>query len=426
LPVGPQGSGPGRTVRESTTVLRLRRQGLALFALIAGACGGLQSGSTAPQPTEHTVVLISLDGFRRDYLEWHAPPTLLALAEEGVIADAMIPSFPTSTFPNHYTIVTGLRPQNHGIVNNTMYDPVFDAAFTLGNEGPREDRWWGGEPIWSTAEKQGVRSAAFFWPGTEAEIAGARPSRWMRYDGRVPYATRVDSVLSWLSLPAGERPRMIALYFDEPDHTGHEAGPTAPAVRGAVLKSDSAVARLMEGLRERGLFGSVNIVVVSDHGMTEVAPERTVYVSDVLDTAAFQVVSGGALFMGSSRTGDNAGMVAALRRLPHVSAWLREDVPARLHFSNHRRITPVVALADDGWAIAANRTWRASGGGRHGYDNALPSMRTIFIARGPAFRRGVRIPEFSNVDVYALLTRVLGLTPAPNDGSLAIVGAALR
>jgi predicted AlkP superfamily pyrophosphatase or phosphodiesterase len=407
-------------------VIRMRMLAFVILALPAGACGGLQQGRAASEAAESTVVLISLDGFRRDYLEWHSPPTLLALAADGVVADAMIPSFPTSTFPNHYTIVTGLRPQNHGIVNNTMYDPVFDARFSLGNEGPREDRWWGGEPIWSTAEKQGVKSAAFFWPGTEAEIAGARPSRWMRYDGRVPYAGRVDSVLAWLSLPEEERPRMITLYFEEPDHTGHEDGPTAPTMRGAVLKADSAVARLVVGLRQRGLFDAVNLVIVSDHGMADAAPERTVYVSDVLDTAAFHVVTGGALFMGWSRTEDDAGMVAALQRLPHVSAWLREDVPARLHFNNHRRITSVVAVADEGWVIAGNRTWRASGGGRHGYDNALPSMRTIFIARGPAFRSGARIPEFNNVDVYPLLARVLGVTPAPNDGSLAIIGAALR
>lgn len=407
-------------------VIRMRALAVAILVLSTGACGGLQQGSAAPQVTEPAVVLISLDGFRREYLEWHSPPTLLALAADGVVADAMIPSFPTSTFPNHYTIVTGLRPQNHGLVNNTMYDPVFDATFSLRNEGPREDRWWGGEPIWSTAEKQGVKAAAFFWPGTEAEIAGVRPTRWMRYDGSVPYAVRVDSVLSWLSLSEGERPRMITLYFEEPDHTGHADGPTAQSVRGAVLKADSAVARLVDGLRQRGLFDTVNLVVVSDHGMVEAAPERTLYVSDVLDTAAFHVVTGGALFMGWSRTGDNAGMVAALRRLPHLSAWLREDVPARLHFSNHRRITPVVAVADEGWVISANRTWRASGGGRHGYDNALPSMRTIFIARGPEFRSGARIPEFNNVDVYPLLARVLGLTPAPNDGSLAIIGAALR
>lgn len=401
--------------------------GVAAIALVA--CGGLPAASATPAaaaPVPHTVVLISLDGFRRDYLERYAPPTLTALAREGVIADAMIPSFPTLTFPNHYTIVTGLHPQNHGIANNTMYDPVFDATFTLRNEGPRDGRWWGGEPIWATAEKQGVRTAAFFWPGTEAEIAGARPTRWLPYDGTVPYETRVDSVLSWLSLPGAARPRLVTLYFDEPDHTGHEAGPNSSATHGAVLRADSALAQLVDGLRARGLYDAVNLVVVSDHGMTEVSSDRLVYLEDVLDTATARLVTYSPVLMGWSRMGDNAGMVAALRRLPHVSAWLKEDVPARLRFNQGRRITPVIALADEGWTIVTGRSSRMTAMGMHGFDNALPSMRAIFVARGPAFRTGARIPEFSNVHVYSLLAHVLGLNPAPNDGTLDVLRGAIR
>lgn len=371
-------------------------------------------------------MLVSLDGFRRDYLDRHSPPTLSRLAAEGVIAEAMIPSFPTLTFPNHYTVVTGLRPARHGIVNNTMYDPARDAWFSLRNEGPRQDWWWEGEPIWSTAEKQGVRSAAFFWPGTEVEIAGARPSRWMRYDGSVPYAVRVDSVISWLSLPATERPRMITLYFEEPDHTGHTDGPDSPSVRGAVLKSDSAIARLVSGLEARGLYDSVNLVITSDHGMAPVSDKRLAVIQDVIDTSLVQVVASGALFMGWSRTGDNAGLVTALNRLPGVTAWLREDVPEHLHFRDHPRITPVVALANDGWMLLAARSTRVVAGGMHGYDNRLLSMRTIFIARGPAFRSGVRLPEFSNVHIYELLAHVLGLEAAPNDGDLEVLREALR
>jgi predicted AlkP superfamily pyrophosphatase or phosphodiesterase len=338
----------------------------------------------------------------------------------------MVPAFPTSTFPNHYTLVTGLYPEEHGIVHNSMYDPVFDAWFSMRNEGPRDGRWWGGEPIWSTAEKQGVRAAAFFWPGTEAEIAGARPSRWMPFDGTIPFAVRVDSVLAWLSLPRPERPRMITLYFEEPDHTGHEDGPDAPTILGAVLKSDSALARLVDGLHDRGLYDAVNLVIVSDHGMTGASPDRIAYVSDVLDVSTVRLVTTGAVLTGWSTTGNNAEVVAALNRLPNVTAWLKADVPARLRFTSHRRITPVVALAADGWTIAPTRTSRAPSRGAHGYDNALPAMRALFIARGPAFRQGVRIASFPNVDVYPLLARVLRLEPAPNSGSLDVLGAALR
>ena len=397
---------------------------LLLFLLASVGCVPPQQRA-APE-SQQTVILISVDGFRRDYIERFSPPTLTRLAAEGVIADAMIPSFPTLTFPNHYTVVTGLRPVNHGIVNNTMYDPTFDGWFSLRSEAPREDRWWGGEPIWSTAEKQGVRAAAFFWPGTEAEIAGARPSRSMRYNGDVPYVVRVDSVLAWLSLPATERPRMITLYFEEPDHTGHEDGPFAPTVRGAVLRADSALARLVSGLEARGLFDSVNLIVVSDHGMAEVSRERLAPIGRVIDTSQVQIVASGAVFMGWSRSNDNAGLVAALNRLPHVTAWLREEIPERFHFRNHHRVTPVVAVADEGWMIVATDSSRMTARGMHGYDNTLPAMRTIFIARGPAFRRGARIPAFSNVDVYSLLAHVLGVTPAPNDGSLNSLRAALR
>jgi predicted AlkP superfamily pyrophosphatase or phosphodiesterase len=402
---------------------RLFRVFAAAIALLA-ACAPVQRGSDPAEP--QTVVLISLDGFRPDYLERHSPPTLLRLAREGVLAEAMIPVFPTLTFPNHYSIVTGLHPESHGVVGNTMYDPVFDATFTLRNEGPREDRWWGGEPIWATAEKQGLRSAAFFWPATEAEIAGVRPTRWMRYDGSVPYETRVDSVLAWLSLPDGERPRMVTLYFDEPDHTAHEDGPFAPTVRGAVLRADSALARLVAGLEARGLYDAVNLIVVSDHGMVEVSAERIAPIADVIDPELVHAVTTGAVFTGWSRSGDNAGLVAALNRLPNVQAWLREDVPERLRFRNHRRIPPVVAIADEGWMIVRTRESRMTARGMHGFDNALPSMRAFFLARGPAFRDGVRIPEFNNVDVYPLMARVLGIAPAPNHGTLAIAGAALR
>jgi predicted AlkP superfamily pyrophosphatase or phosphodiesterase len=405
---------------------RAASAGVWLGVLVAvAACAPIPRTAAAPAALQ-TVVLISLDGFRRDYLERFGPPTLTRLAGEGVLADAMIPSFPTLTFPNHYTVVTGLRPENHGIVNNNMYDPVFDAWFSLRNEGPREGRWWEGEPIWSTAEKQGVKAAAFFWPGTEAQIAGAWPSHWMPYDGDIPYDVRVDSVLTWLSLPSNERPRIITLYFDEPDHTGHEDGPNSVAVRGAVLRSDSALARLVAGLELRGMYDSVNLVVVSDHGMAEVSRDRLAPVSTVIDTSAVQIVASGAVFMGWSKTGDNAGLVAALNRLPHVTAWLREDVPERLHFRNHRRVTPVVALADEGWMIVATPESRMTARGMHGYDNALPSMRTIFIARGPAFREGARIPEFSNIHVYELLARIVGVEPAANDGSRSVLEPALR
>jgi predicted AlkP superfamily pyrophosphatase or phosphodiesterase len=403
----------------------VRERAFALLVILVSACS---PAAQTPQPISQpqTVLLVSLDGFRRDLLDTYSPPALTALGKDGVVAAAMIPSFPTLTFPNHYSIVTGLYPEHHGIVSNTMFDPVFNAGFTISGPEVADPRWWGGEPIWVTAEKQGVRSASFFWVGSEAEIEGVRPSIYKKYDAKMTFAGRVDSVLAWLSLPAAQRPRIITLYFNEPDHVEHEKGPDSPEAHAAVLMADSAVGRLVAGLRAKGMYDAVNLIIVSDHGMANISPDRYVYLPDVLDTLNVRTVDRGPIWMGWALNGDNAGLVAALRRLPHVQAWLKDSIPARLHYRDNRRITPVVALAETGWMINVAKPTRNRNLGTHGFDNADSRMNALFIAHGPMFKSGARIPAFPNVDVYSLMTRILGLTPAPNDGSLAILGQALK
>jgi predicted AlkP superfamily pyrophosphatase or phosphodiesterase len=402
-----------------------RERVAALLLLVLAAC---VAPATTPRPASQpqTLVLVSLDGFRRDFLDSYSPPALTSLAHDGVVSAAMIPSFPTLTFPNHYSIVTGLYPEHHGIVSNTMYDTALKAGFNISGPMISESRWWGGEPIWVTAEKQGVRSASFFWVGSEAAIEGVRPSIYKKYDAKVTFSERVDSVLSWLTLPAAQRPRIITLYFNEPDHIEHEKGPDSPEAHAAVLMADSAVGRLVAGMRARGLYDAVNLIVVSDHGMANISPDRYVYVTDVTDTLNVRTIDRGPIFMGWALNGDNAGLVAALRKLPHVQAWLKDSVPARLHFHDNNRITPVVALAETGWMINVGKPTRNKNLGTHGFDNADPLMYALFIAHGPVFKSGARIPAFPNVDVYGLMTRILGLTPAPNDGSMAIIGKALK
>lgn len=408
---------------------------LAGWALLACASRGTagdqgdvaSSASTNAAALPPTVILMSLDGFRRDYIEWYRPPALGRLASEGVLAEAMIPSFPTVTFPNHYSVVTGLYPEHHGIVANTIYDPEFDATFTMSNDQTLQPRWWWGEPIWVTAEKQGQKAATFFWPGSDAAIQSVRPSRWKRYDGEVPFTARIDSVLSWLELPVSERPRLLLLYLNEPDHSGHDYGPAAAETRAAVMLADSMVARLVAGLLARRLYDAVDLIVVSDHGMTSTSPARVVYLEDVLDPAAVHIVNVSPVLMVRPRTGSDSSVVAALRRLPHVTAWLKRDIPERLHFNEGRRITPVVALAEDGWVIQIRRAGaRQVQPGAHGYDNANRSMRTLFLAHGPAFKPGARLGAFENVDVYPLIARLLGLTPAPNDGNARTFDGVLR
>ena len=402
---------------------RLRKS--ALLFILLGACTPAIRLPT-PLHNERTLVLVSLDGFRRDLLDADAPPALTELAREGVVSDWMQPSFPSLTFPNHYSIVTGLYPEHHGIVSNTMYDTSFKAGFSISGPAVGESRWWGGEPIWVTAEKQGMKSASFFWVGSEAAIEGVRPNIYKKYDSKVGFSERVDSVLAWLRLPDARRPHLITLYFDEPDHSEHQYGPDSPEAKAAVMKSDSAIARLVRGLRAQRMYDAVDLIIVSDHGMANSSPERTVYLTDVTDTLNVRTVDRGPIFMGWAVNGDNAGLVAALRRLPHVQAWLKDSVPARFHYHASPRITPVVALAETGWMINVGRPTRNRSLGTHGYDNADPLMRALFIAHGPDFKSGARIPGFPNVDVYPLMTHVLGLKPAPNDGSLRIVGQALK
>ncbi|MEO7218811.1 MAG: ectonucleotide pyrophosphatase/phosphodiesterase [Gemmatimonadaceae bacterium] len=390
------------------------------LTVVVSACAtsSVPVASTASPVSTPQVILVSMDGFRRSYLDADSVPTLHALGREGVTAQAMIPSFPTLTFPNHYTIVTGLYPEHHGIVGNTIYDPEFRALFTMSNAASKESRWWGGQPIWVTAEKQGEHAASMFWVGSEVEIDGVRPTKWKPFDATVTFAARVDTVLSWLDLAGAQRLSLITLYFDEPDHTGHEFGPDSPKTAAAAARTDSALGRLVTGMRRRGVYDKVNLIVVSDHGMSQLSPDRVVYLDDVVDTASIRITSLSPDLMITPRDGDAAALLAKIKKLPHVSAWLKADVPERLHYNEGRRITPVVAVADDGWTIAIHGGRRGPGGGAHGYDNANASMNAIFVAHGPAFKHGVTMQSFPNVDVYDLLAKLLRLKPAPNDGSL--------
>lgn len=401
------------------------------LALLAGCSNG-----RSPQPSEPklapTVILVSLDGVRWDYLDLYEAPNLQALAAEGVRARRLTPVFPTKTFPNHYSTVTGLYAENHGIVSNTMYDPEFDAGFSLSNrEAIADARWWGGEPLWVTAEKQGQIAATFFWPGSETAVQGVRPTYWFEYDGRIPGAQRVDQVLDWLELPSAERPTFITLYFSDVDGAGHRHGPNAPEVAAAVAHVDSLMGILVDGLTERGLRDRVNVIVTSDHGMVETSEDRVIIIDDFFDPDDAHIVDHSPVLMMYPPEGRDAGsVVAALDAHPHVVAYTKEDIPARLHIANHRRTPPILALADEGWEFSARERYVENpsrfNGGAHGYDNALESMGGIFIAQGPAFKRGIVTDPFINIHVYELVAEILGLDAAPNDGDLDAVDHLLK
>ena len=380
------------------------------------------------------VFLISFDGFRWDYPELHGAPTLLALAREGVRAESLAPSFPSKTYPNHYTLVTGLRPEHHGIVANTMWDPQWQTTFSLADRSAVEDgRWWEGEPIWAGAERQGLVTASSYWPGSEAAIGGIRPTYWGRYDATIPDEQRVDQALAWLDMPVGKRPRLITLYFAEPDGSGHASGPASPQAAAAVAHVDAMLARLRAGVTARGLEGAVDWIVVSDHGMTDVSPEKTIVLEDYVDIAAVAIDDLSVFGLLRPRPGTEDAMLRSLTGVhPHLHAARKSAMPERLHYRAHRRIPEIVVWADAGWTIYATRTARAEAiarrdfaRGAHGYDPAERDMHGVFVAAGPSFKKGITTPPLDNVDVYPLLARLIGISPAPNDGNPAATAAML-
>lgn len=410
----------------------------ALLAAVLALQPAPAAAATTPPPAAapvvrpDSVILISLDGFRADYLRRGHTPTLSRLAREGAwAAEGMRPSFPSLTFPNHYTLVTGLRPDRHGIVNNTIEDPSIpeNPRFSLSNVDANADpRWWaGGEPIWVSAGNARLRTATVGWPGSEARVRGGRPGRFTHYDMATPYSARVDTALAWMSLPPDERPDLLTLYIDEPDHTGHEQGPDSAAVNAQLRRVDAAVARLVAGLRRQGLYGRTNLVIVADHGMAPVRRDQVMYLDDMIDPRDARVVTSG------STPGivplTPAAEAALLKGRPHLRCWRKAEVPAEFHYGAHPRVPPVVCLADVGWALVTREAaarWKRFSLGQHGYDPAAPEMRALFLAHGPAFRRGARLPVFDNVDVHPLLGRLLRIAVPAGDGSLAAMETALK
>jgi predicted AlkP superfamily pyrophosphatase or phosphodiesterase len=396
---------------------------VALLALVA-AC------AETPQPR---VLLISLDGFRWDYLDRPGAVNLRALAARGVRAERMIPSFPSKTFPNHYSLVTGLTPEHHGLVANSMRDPELGLFRSSDSVAQHEPRWWGGEPIWVTAERQGLRAASYFWPGSEAPIGGKRQGWWKRYNGDVPRETRVRQVIEWLALPADLAPAVITLYFSDTDDAGHRFRPASPQVDSAIARVDSAVGAILAGIDSLSLREVVNVIIVADHGMTEVSGDRLIVLDDYIDVATLDVVDWTPVSAIAPRD-DNAERVyrSLAGKHPHMQVYRKGEVPARFHFNAHPRITPIVAVADEGWVITDRASLARRGGpaavtgAAHGYDPEVVNMGAVFIAAGPGVAEGRVIAPFRNIHVYELMTRLLGIAPAPNDGSLDSLRNVLR
>lgn len=401
---------------------------LVLCAPLLLACANQQ---TKPGAGPTPLLLVSIDGFHPDYLAFEEAATLRQLAAGGTLAEWMTPAYPTLTFPNHYTVVTGLHPDRHGIIHNSMSDPELGRFGLHLRAAVGDGRWWGGEPIWLTAQRQGLRAATLFWPGSEADIQGERPLHWLPYDGRKPLDARVDRVLGWLALPPGRRPHFMTLYFESVDSMGHERGPGTPEVRRAIAEVDTALARLLEGLRALGPRGELNLLITSDHGMTWLDTENPIVLDDLLPPDSVDWVHFGQVAGINPKPGHEEAVERALLQAhARMSCHRRGELPERWHYGHHPRVPAITCQAVPPWSIlprrAINQPNRLPNLGGHGYDNALPEMRAFFLAYGPAFRAGARIPPVEAVDVYPLMARLLGIHPAEHQGNPDAFEAALR
>ena len=394
---------------------------LIMFALllISGGCASQEPESDADQPK---VLLISIDGFINEYVERNETPNLDHFMNNGVVAEYMIPVFPTKTFPNHWTLVTGLYTENHGIITNSFYDYELEARFSYGPQGtPNDERWWGGEPIWATAENQGLTAATFFWPGSEATINGVQATKWVPYDGEVPDSTRIDSLISWMD-PAGDvQADFGTLYFSTVDSRGHGFGKNSSEVDEAVLKIDGLIGYLQEKIEEAGLDKSLNIILLSDHGMSDLSEERVIFLEDLIDLNDVEVMDWTPVGLIRPKEGKKEEVFEALKeKEENYSVYLKEDMPERYHFKNHYRIPEIILIADPGYSITNRSFFQTRGlmAATHGFDNTSSDMRTFFAANGPVFKEGEVAAPFESVHVYELMSHILNLDPAPNDGSI--------
>jgi predicted AlkP superfamily pyrophosphatase or phosphodiesterase len=336
-----------------------------------------------------------------------------------VMAVRLIPSFPTKTFPNHYSIVTGLYPDHHGLVNNSFYAPDLDLVYRIGDRAMVSNgAFYGGEPVWITARKAGLKTASFYWVGSEAPIMGMQPDFWKPFDEEVPFSDRVDTVLAWLSLPERKRPHLVTLYFEEPDAVSHVYGPLSPET-GAVVKSlDSLMGELREGISRLPQAKKVNLIVLSDHGMAGIDTSRYNYIFDTLpQTMVKRIYGGSPVWAVEPVEGMTDSVLYYLNIQKGMKAFRREELPGHLHYGTHPRIPAVVLIADPGWVAGVRLKPSGYNKGDHGYDWKFRDMHSIFYAEGPAFKKGFAVDTLYNVDVYNIISKILKLTPAPNDGN---------
>ena len=383
---------------------------LITFAITINSCCG------EGQQKRNLTIVVSLDAFRWDYPTIYNTPWLDSIAANGVAA-TMVPSYPSSTFPNHFTLATGLVPDHHGIVNSQFWAPEKGELFSMGDSATRYNPYYfGGEPIWVTAKKQGVKSASIYWVGSDVAIQGLYPDYYLRWDNepRLTYPQRVEEALRIAKLPESERPSLLMVYFDEPDWTTHHYGPIAQESEAVIEELDSLMGILYRGLKE--LDYGVNLIVTSDHGMTEISDEKFISIEQTVNPDWVERIVSTNPTTIFCKEGCRDSLFNQLSKVKHISVWRKEEVPAHLNYGTSNHLGDIIVAPDLGWQFA---TTPRGLNGAHGYDINEPDMQIIFRACGPDFKRGYTLPHtFSNVDLYSILAELLKIEPAKTDGSL--------
>lgn len=379
------------------------------------------------------VLLVSFDGFRWDYLDRGITPNLDKLIKKGVRAESFRPAFPSKTFPNHLSIITGMYPENHGIILNKFENPYTGEVYRLSDRKEvANPEWYLGEPFWTTADRNGIKTASFFWPASSMKGKWHHPDIFKRYDKSVNYESRVDTIAAWLQMPQKERPHFYTLYYSLTDTYGHRYGPESKEVNYAIARLDTVTGYLIKRLKEINMFDSLNIIIVSDHGMTDISPERVINIENILKGHKVKYQSSGPVMMISTRSEDDVVYNILKKNENHFKVYKKSEMPDYYFFDSNPFISDIILVADLGWSLVDNHSVKSFVGkdamkGNHGYDKDALDMHGIFIAEGPAFKSGFRTGTIWNIDVYPLLCKIFNISPRSNiDGKISRIDFILR
>lgn len=364
------------------------------------------------------VIVLSMDGFRADYIDMYDAPNISDIAKKGVRVKEMVPCNPTKTFPNHYSLATGLYPDHHGIVCNSFFDKKLNKKYSLHDPQVVSDgRFYGGEPVWNTATKQGVISAVYNWVGSEADIQHMHANIWKKYNKSITLKQRVDTVIHWLQLPEEKRPHLIMLYHYQPDYYGHKYGPNSPEVENQIKVIDSEVGRFYRELMKLPIANKINLILVSDHGMRNISRDKIVYFNDSINASLTENIYGSnPSYIIKAKPGKKQQLFDNLKKIKHLHAFLQGSTPKSLHMGESHHFDDIILIGEKGYCLFKTKSALHDFGGTHGYLNSDKQMSALFVGIGNAFKQGYQQDKIDNIDVYDLIAHLLQITPAPNDG----------